>query len=115
MQKIKGRIMAVLIAAILTVSIGASMTLIPSAGTGAFASMGYSNVCIHCCVPNPVGVGQTIDVYMWLDPVYGAAAGQLQLLHRMLPQQAQHCLANDYRFQGYQYTITTPNGTSTAK
>ncbi len=25
--------------------------------------------------PNPIGVGQTAHVYMWLDAVYGVAGG----------------------------------------
>ena len=31
----------------------------------------------------------------------------------MVPQPSPALLSNNYRFQGYQYTITTPNGTST--
>ena len=76
MQKIKGRIMAVLIAAILTVSIGASMTLIPSASAHS-PPWDIPTYAYIAAAPNPVGVGQTIDVYMWLDPVYGAAGGSV--------------------------------------
>ena len=40
--------------------------------------------------PNPIGVGQTVHIYMWLDAVYGAAGGTTALLEPTLPQPAQH-------------------------
>jgi hypothetical protein len=49
-------------------------------------------------VPNPVGVGQSVLVYMFLDKIPDGAM-----------------LANDKRFHNYTLTITAPNGTHTTK
>jgi len=68
MQNLKGKTLAILIAAILTISMGASMTsrtLIPSvhaASTYTVAMYAYINV-----APNPTGVGQQVEVIMWLE------------------------------------------------
>ncbi len=48
--------------------------------------------------PNPVGVGQTAHVYMWLDKVIGGAD-----------------IHNDFRFHDYKLTITAPDGTTETK
>jgi len=45
--------------------------------------------------PNPIGVGQTAQVYMWVDTPMPNAA-----------------LTNDYRRHGYSLTITRPDGTT---
>lgn len=50
---------------------------------------------IHAA-PNPVGVGQTTTVYMWIDKVFVDTTA----------------LTNDWRFHNYQLTITSPNGTT---
>ena len=55
--------------------------------------------------PNPIGVGQTLLVYMWLDPVFGAAGTATVGSSAAL-------LSNNYRFHNYMLTITSPNGTS---
>lgn len=49
-------------------------------------------------VPNPVGVGQTAIVYMWIDQVMDGAV-----------------LGNDARFHNYKLVITAPDGTQTTK
>jgi outer membrane protein assembly factor BamB len=46
--------------------------------------------------PDPVGVGQKVDVIMWLDKIFS-------------PDSA---LTNDYRFHNYKLTITKPDGTT---
>ena len=65
MQNITGKSMAILISAILTISMGASIMLIPNAiahtpqwqiATYAFVNVGT----------NPVGLGQTVNIGMWL-------------------------------------------------
>ena len=48
---------------------------------------------------NPVGVGQTAYVYMWLDKTISGAL----------------MVGNDIRFHNYQLTITAPNGDVTTK
>jgi outer membrane protein assembly factor BamB len=48
--------------------------------------------------PSPVGVGQTVQVYMWVDaPIPSSAEG------------------NDYRRHDYKLTITAPDGTTEVK
>ena len=62
--------------------------------------MEHSNVRFYInASPNPVGVGQSVLVIMWLTNLFSPAAG----------------LGNDYRFHNYQLTITPPNGTATKK
>ena len=72
MQNLKGKTLAILIAAILTVSIGASTMLIPNAraDTPPWKIPTYAYI---FAAPDPIGVGQTTHVYMWLDEVFGAS------------------------------------------
>jgi hypothetical protein len=51
--------------------------------------------------PNPIGVGQTITIYMWLDQVFGVGYGSAGVA----------AVQNDYRFHNYQLTITASDGT----
>jgi hypothetical protein len=58
-------------------------------------------------MPNPIGVGQTIVVYVWLDLAFGAAA-------RAAGETTSFAgVFNNYRFHNYQVTITAPDGTQT--
>ena len=109
MQNLKGKAMAILIAAILTISIGASTTLIPraSAHTPAWQIPTYAYINAS---PNPIGVGQTLIIYMWLDCVYGAAGGASSIPGTSGYTASAALLANDYRFHNYELTITAPNG-----
>ncbi len=63
--------------------------------------------------PNPIGVGQTIDVYMWLDA--GIRSGWR--INCRSPGNGYTAsaalLSNNYRFQITIYTITAPAGAST--
>jgi hypothetical protein len=43
--------------------------------------------------PNPIGVGQSVHIIMWLDKTFDSTA-----------------LTNDYRFHNYNLTITAPDG-----
>ncbi|MCL5876968.1 MAG: PQQ-binding-like beta-propeller repeat protein [Candidatus Bathyarchaeota archaeon] len=66
-----------------------------SAHTPAWEIVSYAYV---TAAPNPVGVGQTVYVYMWVDiPIAGAV------------------IANDIRRNGYTLTITQPDGTNTTQ
>src|SRR5208282_6187735 len=105
MQNIKGKTLAILIAAILTISIGASTMLIPQAraDTPPWKIPTYAYI---FAAPDPIGVGQTTHVYMWLDPVFGAAGFATVGYSYAL-------LSNNYRFHNYQLTITAPDGTNT--
>ena len=97
MQKIKNKTMAIMIVAILTISMSASIMLIPtaSAHTPPWTIISYAYLAVG---PNPAGVGQSVGVYMWVDhPLPGASD---------VPGSS-----NNIRRQNYQLTITAPDGT----
>jgi len=50
--------------------------------------------------PNPVGVGQTVTIYMWLDQVFGVGYDQTSYA----------AIGNNYRFHNYILTITDSSG-----
>jgi hypothetical protein len=93
MIKIKNKIMAILIALILTLSMSASIILAPTADahTPAWKIPTFAFI---MAVPNPIGVGQYTHIFMWLDKTFSATA-----------------IPNDYRFHNYKLTITKPDGT----
>ncbi len=92
MNKTKNRIAAIAIAIFLTISMSASMMLIPnaSAHTPAWKIPTYAFVWAS---PNPVGVNQTVSIYMWLTNYYYGAMAYTNL-----------------RFHNFELTITAPNG-----
>lgn len=93
----KNKTTAVSIAIILILSISASMTVLPNANahTPAWQIPTYAYIFAS---PNPVGVGQSVHVDMWLDKVLPGAE-----------------LPNDIRFQNFKLTITAPDGTVTTQ
>jgi outer membrane protein assembly factor BamB len=94
MHLAKGKIATIFIAVFLTISIGASMILIPS--TVAHTPKWEISTFAHVqAVPEVVGKGQSVYIYMWLDKVYQGAA-----------------MDNNLRFHNYQLTVTAPDGTS---
>jgi hypothetical protein len=92
MQNSKNAI-AIIFAIFLTISMSASMILIPSttAHTPAWniPTFAYINV-----APNPVGVGQQASVIMWLDKTFDPSIA----------------ITNDWRFHNYNLTIILPGG-----
>ena len=114
MQNLKGKTLAILIAAILTISIGASTALMPSASahTPPWQIPTYAYIMAS---PNPIGIGQTLVVYMWLDPVYGAAGGNTAIVGTNGYTCSAALTSNDYRFENYKLTITAPNGAVTTQ
>ncbi len=92
MQKSKNAI-AILFAIFLTISMSASMILVPntSAHTPAWniPTFAYINA-----APNPIGVGQQVSVIMWLDKTFDPSIA----------------LSNDWRFHNYNLTIILPSG-----
>jgi len=92
MQKIKSKILAISIAAILMLSMTASMILIPKANAHSppWTLQTWAYIAV---APNPVGVGQTVFVNMWVD--------------KPMPEAT---VMNDIRRHNYELTITKPNG-----
>ena len=92
MQTIKNKTMAIMIALILTISMSTSIILTPTvnAHTPPWTITSYAYLVAS---PNPVGVGQTISICMWVDtPMPGAT------------------IENDIRRHDYKLTITNPDG-----
>jgi len=97
MQIAKNRIAAIAIAIFLTVSMGASMILIPSVSAHNPAWIIPTHAYITA-FPSPVGVGQSVWIVMFIGqaPFMGAA------------------LTNNLRYLNYKLTITAPDGTSSS-
>jgi hypothetical protein len=96
-MKSKTKTSAISIALILIISIGASTIILPT--TSAHAPVWQVPTFAYIqAVPNPIGVGQTSTVYMWLANTYADASK-----------------INDYRFHNYKLTITAPDGTVTSQ
>jgi hypothetical protein len=94
----KTKFTAILIATLLIISIGTSLTLLPnvSGHTPAWSIPTFAYVVV---LPNPVGIGQTTTIYMFLGNLpYPSSA-----------------INNDYRFHNYQLTITDPDGVNTTQ
>ena len=88
--------MATLIAAILICSTGVSLNLISTASAHT-PSWNLETFAYIQVTPNPLGVGQTGIVYMWLTNTYDSET-----------------LYNNYRFHNYELTITAPDGKVTS-
>ncbi len=97
MQILRSKTIAILIALFLMLTMAVSLVALPpaSAHTPKWEIPTYAFV---QPVPNPVGVGQPVHVFMWLDKVIAGA----------LP-------TNDIRFHDYELTITAPDGTTETK
>jgi hypothetical protein len=97
MQFADKKMLAILTIAFLLVSMGASLAFISttSAHTPAWNIKTFAYI---VAAPDPVGIGQKVNVIMWLDKVfYGAVIG------------------NNLRFNNYTLTITAPNGEVTTQ
>ena len=82
---------------LLVISISASMIQLPStdAHTPAWEIPTFAHI---AAATNPIGVGQTAYVYIFLTPTY--------------PDEN---VGNDYRFHNYQLIITAPDGKQTTQ
>ncbi len=114
-MKNKNRTLAITIAILLTISMGTSITLIPNASAHGPGQGGTPwNIPTYAYIvaaPNPIGVGQTVHIYMWLDTVYGAAGGTVASTGTNASTVSAALFANSYRFHNYNLTITAPDGT----
>jgi hypothetical protein len=97
MYKIKNRNLVITLAFLLILSMSASMIQLPTTSAHAPAWQVPTFAYIQA-VPNPIGVGQTATIYMWLANTYADALK-----------------TNDYRFHNYKLTITAPDGTVTSQ
>ncbi|HLN89262.1 MAG TPA: hypothetical protein VK253_04285, partial [Candidatus Binatia bacterium] len=86
--------MAIMIVLILTVSMGATMVTV-NAHTPSWTIIDYAYISV---APNPVGVGQTVAVCMWVDYPFSGAL-----------------ITNDIRRHDYTLTITKPDQTKETK
>ncbi len=103
------------IAILLIISMAAStMLIIPntSAHTPSWQIPTYAQIVAE---PDPVGVGQKVHVYMWLEPVYGVAGGSTPVAGTNGSTASSALLSNNYRFHDYNLTITAPDGTVTTQ
>jgi len=92
----RNKSLAIVIATLFIFSMTASMMLIPNAkATTAptFHPYAYINV-----APNPVGIGQSVNIDMWLSIVLPGAA-----------------FGNSVRWANYKLTITAPDGSNTTQ
>ncbi len=93
MKKLKSKAMDILIAALLTFSMTASLTLFPTAGAASTSIPTYAFVNV---APDPAGVGQTVNIGFWLDIPPPTAYGAL-----------------GDRWENFKVVVTTPSGTTT--
>jgi hypothetical protein len=95
MEKSKKKLRIITIAMLLLFSMSASLILIPNAKAATAPQIPtYAYIAVST---NPVGVGQTTEVIMWLNIVLPAAEP-----------------GNDIRFHNYELTVTAPDGTKTS-
>jgi outer membrane protein assembly factor BamB len=97
LKNLKNEIIAISIAALMIVSM--SLAVLPSNTVTAHTPKYNLTTNAYISVnPNPIGVGQSTLIYMWLNRVYDGAA-----------------IGNNNRFHNYTLVITSPNGTVTTK
>ncbi|MCW3984219.1 MAG: PQQ-binding-like beta-propeller repeat protein [Candidatus Bathyarchaeota archaeon] len=89
----KSKTIAIFISAIMLISIGAS-TLLPSAS----ARENIPTYAYVAALPDHVGVGQEVMIYMWIDKLFPNAD-----------------MDNDYRFHNFKLVITKPDGSTETK
>jgi len=98
---LKSKCTAIAIAIFFTLSMTASMMLIPSAHASSdLVTYAYINAS-----PNPTGVNQQVEIIMWVNWVFGTAPGDVFGAE----------LTNSYRFHNYQLVITAPDGANTTE
>ena len=92
MQIAKNKTAAIAIALFLMISMGAAMMVVPNvnAHTPAWNIPTFAYIAV---APNPVGVGQPVAIFIWVNQIYDRAA-----------------VTNNYRFHNFELTITAPNG-----
>ena len=97
MKTLKNKIAAITISIFFILSMTASTMLIPSANAHS-PPWQIPTFAFVAATPNPIGVGQTAAISMWLTNFY---PGELE--------------TNDYRFHNFELNITAPNGDVTSE
>ena len=110
----KNKTAATSIVILLVLSMAATTMLMPnaSAHTPAWQIPTYAYIVAS---PETVGVGQSINIYLWLDPVYGTAGGATPVAGTNASTASVSLISNNYRFSNFKLTITSPNGTVTTQ
>jgi hypothetical protein len=101
MFNLKNKTLAITIVILMTISMAASTSLIPqvSAHNPGYQIPTFAYISAH---PDPIGVGQTVNVFMWLNQIFGVGIGDAN---------SYALLSNNYRFHNYNFTIVAPDGT----
>ena len=86
---------------ILLLSMSASTGLMPkvSAHHPGYQIPTFAYISAH---PDPIGVGQSVNVFMWVNQIFGVGVGDAS---------SYALLSNNYRFHNYNFTIVAPDGT----
>ncbi len=99
MLKIKTRTAALMFVFLLVASMSATISMIPAASAALHDPAWEIPTFAHIFpTVNPIGVGQTTVIYIFLTPTY-----------------ADTLMTNDYRFHNYNLTIVDPDGHATTK
>lgn len=94
LQKIKGKTMAILMAILLSVSMGATVMILPTAHAQT-AAVPVPTFAFISVSPNPIGVGQTARINFWINEPPPTASAQY-----------------GDRWQGMMVTVTEPGGST---
>jgi hypothetical protein len=114
MQIAKNKTAAIAIAILMTISMAASIMLVPIADAH-YPAWQIPTYAYIVAEPDPIGVGQEVHVYLWLDCVFGAAGGTAATVGTNGSTSSAALLSNNYRFHNFKLTITDPNGTTTTQ
>jgi outer membrane protein assembly factor BamB len=90
------------IALLLMVSMSASVMLVPNASAH-YPAWQIPTHAYILVMPNPIGVGQSLTVYVWLDKTFGSNPAAIA---------SNAARENNYRFHNYQVIITKPDKTT---
>jgi hypothetical protein len=97
MHSVNNKVITIVLAALLTASIGAA--IIPlEASAHPLPGWNIPTFAHIYVAVNPIGIGQTTHIYLFLTPTY-----------------ADTLMTNNYRFHNYKLTITAPNGEVTTQ
>jgi hypothetical protein len=113
-KKMSKNKIAIAISLFLMLTMAVSLVALPSANAHdpAWQIPTYAYIVAE---PSPVGVGQTVHVYMWLDPVYGRAGGGNADIGWNASTASTALPGNSYRFKNYKLTITDPDDHTTVQ